>query len=295
MSLLRKVLNPLELFRAYKFHKNQKKHIKSSEDQELLFYSKIISNDMLHYGYFDNVNIESKEISLKDLEQAQMRYVEKIMNQILDNSRKILDVGCGMGGLSKILFDNGYKIESLTPDNNQKNYINNKYKDLIVHHIKFEDFSANDTYGTVINSESLQYINLNVAFEIIDKILDNNGRWIVTDYFRIEDSGINQSGHMHQDFLDSAKRYGWKIIYEEDITLNALPTLKFAMNFIHRFVTPLAELINEKIKYKHAWLYYYTNQLRYKMYEKSEKELAALDPEKFVKEKKYMFYVLERQ
>ena len=96
------------------------------------------------------------------------------MNQVLDNSRKILDVGCGMGGLSKILFDNGYKIESLTPDNNQKNYINNKYKDLIVHHMKFEDFSANDTYGTVINSESLQYINLNVAFEIIDKILDDN-------------------------------------------------------------------------------------------------------------------------
>ncbi len=295
MSFLRKVLNPLELYRAYRFHKNQKKHIKSSEDQELLFYSKIISNDMLHYGYFDDINIESKDISLNDLEKAQMRYVEKIMNQILDKNGKILDVGCGMGGLSKILFDNGYQIESLTPDNNQKDYINNKYKDLIVHHMKFEDFNTKENYGTVINSESLQYIDLNVAFKIIDKILDNNGRWIVTDYFRIADSGINQSGHMHQDFLDSVKRYGWKVVYEEDITLNALPTLKFAMNFIHRFVTPLAEFINEKIKYKQAWLYYYTNKLRYKMYEKSEKELAALDPDKFIKEKKYMFYVLERQ
>ena len=161
--------------------------------------------------------------------------------------------------------------------------------------MKFEDFNIKGKYGTVINSESLQYIDLNVAFDIIDKILDNNGRWIVTDYFRIGDLGINQSGHMHQDFLDSVKRYGWKVVYEEDITLNALPTLKFAMNFIHRFVTPLAEFINEKIKYKQAWLYYYTNQLRYKMYEKSEKELAALDPDKFIKEKIYMFYVLERQ
>ena len=72
MNIISNIFNPLELFRAYRFHKNQKKHIKSSEDQELMLYSKIISNDMLHYGYFDNVDIKSDAISLRDLEKAQM-------------------------------------------------------------------------------------------------------------------------------------------------------------------------------------------------------------------------------
>ena len=67
------------------------------------------------------------------------------------------------------------------------------------------------------------------------------------------------------------------------------------MTFINRFIKPLTVFINEKLKYKQAWLYYLTNQLRSEMSEKSIKELAALDPKKFIKEKKYMFYVLERK
>ena len=61
------------------------------------------------------------------------------------------------------------------------------------------------------------------------------------------------------------------------------------------FVKPLTTFISEKIKYKQAWLYYLTKQFRSNMSDKSVKELAALDPEKFIKEKKYMFYVLERK
>jgi len=161
--------------------------------------------------------------------------------------------------------------------------------------MKFENFNSSDKFGTVINSESLQYIDLDVACNIVDTILIDKGRWIITDYFRIDDAGINHSGHMHQDFLDSIKKYNWEIVYQEDITLNALPTLKFAMTFIDRFVKPLTIFISEKIKYKQAWLYYLTKQFRSNLSEKSVKELAALDPEKFIKEKKYMFYVLERK
>ena len=294
-SFLKKIINPAELLRAYRFHKNQSKHIKSSEDLELMLYSKIIRNDMLHYGYFDDININADSISIKDLENAQMRYVELIIEQILDNQKNVLDVGCGMGGLSKILKDNGIKVQSLTPDDNQKKHIENKYSELIVHHTKFEDFKTDEKFGTIINSESLQYIDLDTAFNSVSNILSNDGRWIITDYFRINDDGINKSGHMHKDFLESVKRNGWTIIHKNDMTLNALPTLKFAITFIDRFIKPLALFTNEKLKYKQGWLFYLTQELRGDLSKKSTKELAALDPEKFIEEKKYMLYVLERK
>ena len=295
MSFIKKLLNPFELIRAFRFDKKQKKHKKSSQDLELMLYSKIIRNDMLHYGYFENIDIEADSISIKDLENAQMKYVDLIIEQISGTGNKVLDVGCGMGGLSNILNSKGYSVDSLTPDNNQKNYIEDKYKDLTVHHMKFEDFEVKDKFNTIINSESLQYIDLQTAFNIIPKILSKNGKWIVIDYFRINRNGINKSGHFHDDFLECVKKNGWKITHQKDITKNALPTLKFAMTFINRFVKPIAIFATEKLKYKKGWIYYLTKELRINMTKKADKELAALNPENFIKEKKYILYVLERQ
>tara|TARA_Y100001970_G_C14215701_1_gene849521 strand:+ start:1288 stop:2175 length:888 start_codon:yes stop_codon:yes gene_type:complete len=294
MGIIKKILNPIELIRAFRFHKKQKNHNKSSEDLELLLYSKIIRNDMLHYGYFEDFNIEPDSISIKDLENAQMKYVEILTKQISDTGKKVLDVGCGMGGLSDILYNKGFEIESLTPDNNQKNYIESKYKNLTVHHMKFEDFKTDRKFNTIINSESLQYIDLDKAFNLVSEILSKDGRWIVVDYFRINPDGINKSGHLHADFLNYVEKKGWKISYEQDITKNALPTLKFAMVFINRFIKPLALFANEKLKHKKGWLFYLTSDLRNKMSQKTKKELAALDPDKFIKEKRYILYVLER-
>ena len=293
--LIKKLINPIELFKAYKFHKKQKKHIKSSKDLELMLYSKIIKTDMLHYGYFDDINIKSDSISIQDLEIAQMNYIDIIIEQIKNKNDNILDVGCGMGGLSKILFDNNLKVEALTPDNNQKEYIKSKYPNLILHHMKFESFKSKKKFGTIINSESLQYIDLDTAFRLTSNLLKEKGRWIITDYFRKNNEGINKSGHLHKNFVKKINENGWKIIYQKDMTLNALPTLKFAITFINRFLSPLALFVNEKIKYKQGWLFYLTKELRIKLSNKSKKELAALDPDKFIKEKKYMIYVLERK
>ena len=294
-NIIKKIINPMEIIRAYKFHRSQKIHKKSSEDLELLLYSKIIRNDMLHYGYFENPDIESDSISIRDLENAQMKYVEILISHISNQNNKVLDVGCGMGGLSNILFKKGFQVESLTPDNNQKKYITSKYSDLILHHMRFEDFKVSRKFDTIINSESLQYINLDNAFELVSKILSPTGRWIISDYFRLNDGGVNKSGHLHNDFINKIDEKGWKIVYKLDMTKNALPTLKFAMLFINRFIKPLTLFANEKLKHKQPWLFYLTNQFRQNIANKSYKELEALDPEKFLREKKYMLYVLERK
>ncbi len=294
MKYISSFFNPIEWIRAYRFNKKNKQFDKSSYDLELYLYSKILTNDMLHYGYFEDISIKPETISLKQLEDAQIKYAENIIQQIVDKDNLILDVGCGMGGFAKILLDNQFKVEVLTPNKNQIEYINHKYKELPSHNCKFEKFNSTNQFGTIINSESLQYISLNDAFEKVEKTLLPGGRWIIVDYFRLHDKGISKSAHLLEDFHNKVKEFGWKIKHEQDITKNVLPTLKFVNMYADRFLLPIKHYAFEKLRYKKGWLYYLTCELRKFVDKKLKKERASIDPEKFVDEKKYILFVLEK-
>lgn len=293
-SILFNFLNPINWIKAYFFNRDNSKFDKSAYDLELYLYSKILKNDMLHYGYFEDINIGPETISIKQLEDAQIKYSENIIEQIASTDEPIIDVGCGMGGLSFLMQSKGYNVEALTPNNNQIEYINAKYKNLTCHNCKLEDFKTDKKFGTIINSESLQYITLDKAFEKAGDIILSNGRWIIVDYFRFNKNGINKSSHMLEDFLQHVKNYGWTIVYSKDITLNVLPTIKFANMFLERFFLPLKHYAFEKLRYKKGWLYYMTREIRLNIDNKIIKEKASVDPIQFVNEKKYMLFVLEK-
>ena len=286
--------NPFEWFKAYQYHRTIVKFDKSQYDLELFLYSKILKNNMLHYGYFEDPDILPEDISLKMLEDAQENYANNIIKQVKDVENTVLDVGCGMGGLAQMMHDKNLKVEVLTPNKNQIEYINQNQPYLTSHNCRFEDYQGNDKVGTVINSESLQYIPLLEAFAILDKILLPGGRWVIVDYFRIKDNGINKSSHLLADFIAQVDKNDWKVVYEQDITANTLPTLKFANMYLERFLLPIKHFFYEKLRFKRAWLYYLTERLRGSIEKKFAKEQASIDPTKFGLEKKYMLFVLEK-
>jgi cyclopropane fatty-acyl-phospholipid synthase-like methyltransferase len=286
--------NPLKLIKAYRFHKHTQRYNKTTNDLELKLYSRILKNDMLHYGYFDDVDIAPEFISIGLLEQAQNRYAEIIAGQIADKTLPVLDVGCGMGGLSKFLLSKGIDVEALTPDKNQIDYIEKLEHGPVCHHSRFEDFRTEKKYGTVINSESLQYLDLDKTFRKVDHILLPGGRWIITDVFRRHEESSNHSGHRIGDLLCRVKEQGWKVEYERDITPNVLPTLKLVYMYVDRYLIPLSHYAEEKFIFKKAWLFYLTKNIRHAISSKSKKEVLAINPELFVAEKKYMLYVLQK-
>lgn len=292
-TTLLKLLNPLSWMKAYAFHKKNNKYDKSAYDLELFFYSKILKNDMLHYGYFENSQIAPEDISIRQFEEAQIRYSENIIAHINRHEDRVLDVGCGMGGFSGLLLQHQFKVDALTPNVDQKKYINAKYNEVVVHHTKFEDFHTDQKYGTIINSESLQYIKLEPAFENVEKLLLPGGRWIVVDYFQ-DRLGKRRSPHHLQAFRDKLQAHQWKIVMEEDISMHILPTISLVHMYAERFLLPLQHLAFEKLRYKKSWLYYLTKDERASVIKKMDKEIAVIDPEKFLKERKYMFFVLEK-
>jgi len=52
-SILKNLLNPVKIIRALIFQKRQKKYKRSKNDLELSLYSRILRNDMLYYGFFE--------------------------------------------------------------------------------------------------------------------------------------------------------------------------------------------------------------------------------------------------
>jgi cyclopropane fatty-acyl-phospholipid synthase-like methyltransferase len=286
--------NPVNLIQAYRFHKNTGRYDRTVNDLELKLYSKILKNDMLHYGYFDDINTDPEFISIALLEKAQKRYAEIIEEQILEKSLPVLDVGCGMGGLSNFLLSKGINVEALTPDRNQIAYIERLDHGLVCHHSRFEKFVSAKKFGTVINSESIQYLNLDAAFRNVDQIISPGGRWIITDVFRIGEKSSNKSGHRIGDLLIKIKEHGWKIAYERDITQHVLPTLKLLCMYVDRYLVPLSQYAEEKFTYKKAWVFYLTKNIREAIAEKCRKEILAIKPEVFLEEKRYMLYVLQK-
>jgi len=293
-KLLLNFINPVALVNAYLYHKKSSKYDKSAYDLELFLYSKILKNDMLHYGYFEDTNIEADAISLKSVEEAQIKYSQKIIEQISNTDDLILDVGCGMGGLSNLIHKKGLKVEALTPDENQIKHLKLKYPNIPCHHYKFEEYDSKASYGTIINSESLQYIPLQKAFDHAGKLLKPNGTWIICDYFRLNSSGINKSSHIFGDFLKLIDANGWEIKYQEDITLHILPTIKVVDMYAERFLVPFTHFAFEKIRFKKPWLFHMISDMKTTVHQKINKELAAVDPKKFQKEKKYMLIVLSK-
>jgi cyclopropane fatty-acyl-phospholipid synthase-like methyltransferase len=294
MSILGPFFNPVEWVKAYKFNKENSKFDKSSYDLELYLYSKILNNNMLHWGYFEDTKVLPETISLKQVEDAQVNYAQNIIEQITDTQNPVLDVGCGMGGLAQLMLKKKLKVEVLTPNKNQIQYINSNFEGLVSHNCKFEQFVSEQKFGTVINSESLQYISLDDAFKKADEIMLSNGRWIIVDYFRLNENGINKSAHLLKNFNEKLEEYNWKKVYEQDITMNVLPTIAFANMYYTRILLPVKHYAFEKLRFKKGWLFYLTKNLRTSIDSKIVKEKAAIDPAQFVNEKKYMFFVLEK-
>jgi len=294
-KILQSFINPFQWIKARNFALDSLKYDKSHYDLELFLYSKILTNNMLHYGYFEDINIQPETISFERFEEAQIAYAENIIEQIQDKNHPILDVGCGMGGFSELLSKSQYEVEALTPNKNQIEFIRRHYAHIVTHHCNYEGFDSMRRFGAIINSESLQYISLNEAFEKSNKILMTGGKWIIVDYFSLEKKAENQKPHHLDSFYLKAKEFGWRITYNRDITLNILPTLAYVAMYVNRFLLPLKQFAYEKLRYKQPKLYYLSQRLRAFIDRAMVKQVNVVDPIAFKSNRKYMLFVLEKE
>jgi len=126
-------------------------------DPQLQLYTRILPDDFLHYGYFDDPRTAPESISLEDIRRAQTRYSERVLEHVVDTSAPVLDVGAGMGGMVRMLAEKGFSPTALTPDRHQVQYIETTYPDVPViegrfHEVGWAKYERH--FGTVITAES---------------------------------------------------------------------------------------------------------------------------------------------
>ena len=293
-KLVLNLINPVKLLKAYRYKRSCPKYDRATSDLELKLYAQILKNDMLHWGYFEDTEVLPESISIAGMEQAQWLYAEKIAAQLPKDCANVLDVGCGMGGLAQMLLQKGITPDLLTPNRKQKTYVQQKFPALKVHHCRYEELANETRFDAVINAESLQYIDLDKAFDKTASILKEGGRWIITDYFRLHGEGKSKSGHLMDTFRAKIASHGWQLVAEKDITPNVLPTIRLVDLYARRFLLPLTDFGIAKLHSKKPFWWYLAQDSIAGIKGKIDREMSAVDPDLFEKEKKYMMFVLKK-
>ncbi len=270
---------------------------KAVYDAQLKLYSQILPGGFLNYGYHEDTSLSPEKMSLDAIQRAQTHYGERLVDLVGDATGPVLDAGCGMGGLVQLLLQRGFAPTALTPNRAQIHHMRTTFPSVPLIEGRLEQIPL-DTYRghfqTVITSESFQYMNLQTAPGIIDKILRPSGRWILCDYFRIGPTP-RPSGHAWSDFTGELDRQGWRIVSAQDITPNVLPTIAYVSMWGQRLAVPLAGFVSDRLERKHPAVHFLFQDLLADLHKYLQEHLEMSDPAAFSRGKKYMQLVMERR
>jgi cyclopropane fatty-acyl-phospholipid synthase-like methyltransferase len=296
-SALKRSLHPRHLWALLNLRRSKPALARAYDDPQLKLYAEVFPGDFLNYGHFPDPALDPRQLSLNDIYQAQARNAELIVDLIADRSSPVLDVGCGMGGLDRLMLERGLNPVALSPDRNQIRHVKARYPQLTVIETRFEDLPLADhlhRYGTIITSESLQFLNLAASLPLMEKLLKPGGRWIACDCFRTGEERHRSSGHVWSDFERRVLDAGWKFVSRQDHTPHVMPTLRFLHMWGNDIARPAVRFAFEKFHAKQPASYYILEEVIEALQGKIHKNLDLIDPQTFAAYTRYMLLAMER-
>lgn len=312
-QVLGRALLPHHVFRWLRRRRVHRRVPTVHANAQLALYNRMLPGDFLHYGYFDDPDTPPETISFDALHSAQRRYAELLLDLIEKpdaptpdapiTAAPILDAGCGMGGMPGLLAAAGRNVTGLTPDRFQADHIRTTYPGIPVLRCRFEDIDVDRFkayFGTIIHAESLQYMDPDGVFAVLDKIMAQSGTWIVADYFRVAADATPTPGRAHRSgwrldaFRARLAEHGYRVAHEADITANVLPTLGFARLLADRIGLPALDFAHDKLRAKSPALHYVLENVAERARDAAVRGAAVLDPAGFAAHKRYMLMKIRR-
>ncbi|MCP4471386.1 MAG: class I SAM-dependent methyltransferase [Gammaproteobacteria bacterium] len=219
-----------------------------------LFHFFLGSRD-LHYGLWE----DDLELCIQNLPEAQKRYSNFLLSHIPDGVKRVLDVGCGAGGVATELLARGYQVEGVSPSpllsEAARQQAGAGFK---IHQGRFEDvsFGEDEKFDLVMFSESFQYIALDRVFGDAQRRLNPGGHVLICDFFKTNASGrsVIGGGHPIDKFHDALRASGMELLEDKDITRETAPNLDLVGQMGRELLLPTFNLIGYAFSSNHPWL-----------------------------------------
>ena len=269
-------------------------------DNVLKLYSESVRSPYLHYGFWDNPeSVNASEFTLNEMVKAQGRYIEHLVSFIPKDVKTVLDVGAGIGGNSSYLLSKGYEVEALSPDEYQETVFAEKYNgEVKFHRSKFEDFKPEKKYDLVLESESACYIQIEPGWKTARKTIRDGGYLLASDYFLHHNDGSGdwhiKAAHDEKVYMETADKFGFKLIREYDQTENTMPTLDGVKAFMERFIYPTVEFSSQYMDKNYPFILKVIKKAFGNKVDKKMKQFSLLESDEFRKYKRYMIYLFQK-
>ena len=203
------------------------------------YYMGITDSSYLHYGYWEPLPTAGEELTVTRLRAAQVAYAAKLLSFIPEDTKTVLDVGCGIGGNAAYLCSRGFTVEGLAPDViQQEKFIKNTNSQVPFYLTRFEDFQTSHSYDLVLFSESSQYIAADDLAQGAARLLSSGGYLLLADMMRSDAGyrkGIFSNCHVVSELQAELIKAGFKLIKTEDISSQIAPTIDLGVDNFRTF------------------------------------------------------------
>ena len=219
-----------------------------------LFHFFLGSRD-LHYGLWQ----DDLEVCIQNLPRAQKRYSDFLLSHIPEGVERVLDVGCGAGGVATELLARGYHVEGVSPSPLLSEAARKQAgADFRIHQGRFEDVSFGDDekFDLVLFSESFQYIDLDTVLLDAQQRLKPGGYVLICDFFKTNEPGksVIGGGHPIDKFRAALDASGLELLEDKDITRETAPNLDIVDQMGRELLLPTFRLIGYAFGSNHPWL-----------------------------------------
>jgi SAM-dependent methyltransferase len=251
----------------------------------------------LHYGYWQ----DDLEVCIQNLPEAQRRYTDFLLSHIPDGVSRVLDVGCGAGGIAAELLTRGYCYEGVSPCPLLSDTARREVGDHIrIRQGCFEDIAFDDgeKFDLVLFSESFQYMNLDTVFKLASQRLNPGGYLLICDFFKsaARIRSVIGGGHPVEKFTRALQQSGLEVLEDRDITRETAPNLDIVDQMGRDLIMPTFKLISYTLDQNYPWL---ARLLRWK-YDKKIKKInrkylsGERNSESFARSKVYRLLLLKK-
>jgi SAM-dependent methyltransferase len=260
-------------------------------DLELEFYQACFGNDYLHAGYFDPIPADPESISFADLKRAMQAYTDLVAARVPDGAR-VLDVGCGTGGLIGQLRAHGIDAIGLTPSAAHARYVRERYGcEVIESKLEAIDIERwGGRFDVLTSMESFHNVPPDRGVPIMRELLAPGGRWINIDYYRLRADTRNRSGRLLDDYRRALDAAGFEVVEELDVSANVAPSMAFAHLIASRIVVPMIDFGIGRFFFKRPVLRYLAQDIVAR--QRARIRIDGIDPATLARDKRYLLQVL---